>query len=68
MRLVQAALGRPAQWAKTFVRVGGPVDGPPLVLMHGAGTNIAGAGHDLAAVHPELVNQKVLAFLRAGRP
>jgi len=26
-------------WARTFVRVGGPADGPPLVLMHGAATN-----------------------------
>jgi pimeloyl-ACP methyl ester carboxylesterase len=25
---------------------------------------IAGAGHDLPVVHPELVNQKVLAFLQ----
>ncbi|HOX45551.1 MAG TPA: alpha/beta hydrolase [Myxococcota bacterium] len=28
---------------------------------------IAGAGHDLAAVFPELVNRKVLAFLEEGR-
>lgn len=28
---------------------------------------IAGAGHDLPAVHPELVNQKVVAFLQEGR-
>jgi pimeloyl-ACP methyl ester carboxylesterase len=26
-------------WAKTFVRIGGPPDAPPLVLMHGAATN-----------------------------
>jgi len=25
-------------------------------------------GHDLPAVHPELVNQRVLAFLQASRP
>ena len=28
---------------------------------------LAGAGHDLPAVHPELVNQKVIAFLEDRR-
>jgi pimeloyl-ACP methyl ester carboxylesterase len=26
-------------WARTFVRIGGPTDAPPLVLIHGAATN-----------------------------
>jgi pimeloyl-ACP methyl ester carboxylesterase len=26
-------------WARTFVRVNGPIDGPPLLLLHGSATN-----------------------------
>ena len=37
-------------WARTFVRVSGPVNAPPLVLLHGAATNSISWEPNIAAL------------------